>query len=60
MYWEVGLYIGYGSGQITVHPYQLAQSNYASAIELAIEIARNEHPNETINFKYVKVYEICH
>ena len=60
MHWEVGLQVGFEDRQITVYPYQLARSNYNDAVNLAIEITRNEFPQEKIELNYIREYEICH
>ena len=39
MYWEVGIKIGAESGQVTVHPAALQESEWSNAVEHALEMA---------------------
>ena len=57
MYWEVGIKIGAESGQVTVHPQALAESNYSNAIEHALEMATALYPKHRIEFEYIKEYD---
>jgi len=57
MYWEVGIKIGNESGQVTVHPQALEQSEWSNAIEHAMEMAQSLYPKHKIEFDYVKEYD---
>jgi len=57
MYWEVGIQIGAESGQVTVHPAALEQSEWSNAVEHVMEMAQALYPNLQIEFNYVKEYD---
>jgi len=57
MYWEVGIQIGEESGQVTVHPAALEQSEWSNAVEHVMEMAQALYPNLQIEFNYVKEYD---
>ena len=44
MYWEIGIKIGAESGQVTVHPAALQQSEWSNAVEHAMEMATALYP----------------
>jgi|TARA_R100000664_G_C2715017_1_gene110474 hypothetical protein len=57
MHWDVGIQIGEEHGQITVQPHQVKEGEWKSAVELALEMAQATHPNEKIEFLYVKEWQ---
>tara|TARA_Y100000310_G_scaffold220387_1_gene221910 strand:+ start:2232 stop:2426 length:195 start_codon:yes stop_codon:yes gene_type:complete len=57
MYWEVGIKIGAESGQVTVHPAALLESEWSNAVEHALEMATALYPQQRIELEWVKEYE---
>ena len=57
MYWEVGIKIGAESGQVTVHPAALQESEWSNAVEHALEMATVLYPQQRIELEWVKEYE---
>lgn len=57
MYWEVGIKIGAESGQVTVHPAALLESEWSNAVEHAMEMATALYPQQRIELEWVKEYE---
>ena len=57
MYWQVGLNINAERGQTTVHPASLEASEWDSAVEYALEMARVQYPNARIELEYIKEYD---
>ena len=53
MYWDVGE----ERGQVTVHPSQLDKSEWVTAVEFALDMTQELHPNEKIEFLYVKEWD---
>ena len=57
MYWEVGIKIGAESGQVTVHPAALQESEWSNAVEHALEMATELYPQQRIELEYVKEFD---
>ena len=57
MYWQVGMKINAESGHTTVHPASLEVSEWDSAVEYALEMARVAHPDAHIELEYIKEYD---
>ena len=57
MHWQVGMKVNAESGQTLVHPHSLERSEWDSAVEYALEMARVAHPDAHIEFEYVKEYD---
>ena len=57
MYWEVGIKIGAESGQVTVHPAALLESEWSNAVEHALEMATALYPRQRIELEWVKEFD---
>ena len=57
MYWEVGIIIGAESGQGTVHPAALLESEWSNAVEHALEMATVLYPRQRIELEWVKEFD---
>ena len=57
MYWDVGVQVNEERGQVTVHPSQLDKSEWVTAVEFALDMTQELHPNEKIEFLYVKEWD---
>jgi hypothetical protein len=57
MYWAVGMTVGLHQTEVNVHPAALSQSDWESAVEYALDMAQSLHPNERVEFDYVKEYD---
>ena len=57
MYWEGGIKIGAESGQVTVHPAALQESEWSNAVEHALEMATVLYPRQRIELEWVKEFD---
>ena len=57
MYWEVGIKIGAESGQVTVHPAALQESEWDNAVEHVMDMAAALYPQQRIELEWVKEFD---
>ena len=57
MYWEVGIKMDGISGVYNVHPQQLDQPVWNSAVEHALDMAQALYPQSHIELEFVKEFD---